>query len=101
MTEIIRDTCRGRLVRYTIDENGGRWFFATDLANAAGYTNTGFIFRGLGDHRVDKTKDPITGRTHRTIHQTAAVACLATSRKPEAKWVMDWISDLVCSEQPT
>lgn len=102
MTEIIRDTCLGQVVRSVRDEeSGARYFFAADLAAAAGYTSPGHVFGGLQDFRVGKQKDPETGRTYRTVNQTAVVACLAKSPKPEAKLVLEWLEDFFFSTPTT
>lgn len=87
--------CDGYTVRYVVDDKGP-WFFVSDLARPAGYARgSKALITKNNVTRLGWAIDSGSSRgAYRTINYLDAVARLTTSRKPEAKLVIDWIENL-------
>ena len=98
-------------VRTYVDENGGIWFFLNDIARILDIKNPRDITRRLGNSGLFAPVDSIDGgRIHRNqygtsgtvqnvretiVSEKALVYICATSRKPEAKNLIRFVSEQV------
>lgn len=108
--KIFRDLGLGD-VRTYVDENGGIWFYMNDIARILGVANPRDITRRLGNSGLFAPVDTIDGgRIHSNQHgvsgavqtvketivsEKALIYICATSRKPEAKNLLRFVSEEV------